>query len=127
MPEQSIEVQLTPNFKKSEFACKCGCGHDDIDLNLVVKLQRVRDELGHPIKITSGCRCPSHNENVGGENFSSHISGFAADISCTHSFKRMTLLPVLCREFRRVGVAETFIHVDIDPTKTQDVIWTYGD
>lgn len=120
-----IDQQLTQNFKKSEFSCKCSCGFSDIDYNLVVKLQRVRDEIGIPLKITSGCRCPSHNESVGGENFSSHISGFAADISCTDSFKRMTLLPVLCREFRRVGVDGIFIHVDIDPTKTQDVLWTY--
>ena len=25
---------LTKNFSRSEFACKCGCGFDDIDLVL---------------------------------------------------------------------------------------------
>ena len=118
-----MDEQITPNFKRSEFACSCGCGFDDIDSNLVKKLQAVRDEIGHPIKITSGCRCPAKNEEVGGKPFSAHLSGFAADISCTHSSKRMTLLPVLCKLFRRVGPKSSFIHVDIDPTKDQDVLW----
>jgi len=118
-----LDEQITPNFKRSEFACSCGCGFDDIDFNLVKKLQAVRDEIGQPIKITSGCRCPAKNEEVGGKLFSAHLSGFAADISCTHSHKRMTLLPVLCKLLRRVGPKGSFIHVDIDPTKDQDVLW----
>lgn len=121
-----MSEQITPNFKKSEFDCKCGCGFNDIDYTLVKKLQEVRDEIGHPIKITSGCRCPDHNKAEGASDFSSHVTGFAADISCTHSFKRMTLLSVLCKHFRRVGVASSFIHVDIDHTKDQDVLWTYS-
>ena len=27
--------------------------------------------------------------------------------------------------FNRIGVGNTFIHVDIDPEKPIDVIWTY--
>ena len=27
--------------------------------------------------------------------------------------------------FRRIGVGSTFIHVDSDEEKAQDVIWTY--
>lgn len=118
-----MDEQITQNFKLLEFACGCGCGFNDIDHNLIIKLQAVREEIGNPIKITSGCRCPTHNEAEGGNAFSAHLSGHAADISCTHSHKRMTLLPVLCRVFRRVGVKNSFIHVDIDPTKDQDVLW----
>ncbi len=119
------DEQITTNFKRSEFACRCGCGLEDIDRALVAKLQVVRDEIGHPIKITSGLRCSAHNEAEGGTPFSAHLTGHAADISCTHSYKRMTLLPVLCRHFRRVGVKNSFIHVDVDPTKDQDRLWTY--
>jgi len=115
--------QLTPNFYRDEFACFCGCGLDDIDRALVAKLQVVRDEIGQPIKITSGCRCQKQNEKAGGSPFSAHLSGHAADISCTHSHKRMTLLPALCREFRRVGPKGSFIHVDVDFTKDQDLLW----
>lgn len=116
--------QLTPNFYRDEFACRCGCGFDDIDRGLVAKLQLVREEIGNPIKITSGCRCAKRNIEEGGKTFSAHLAGFAADISCTQSNKRMTLLPVLCKFFRRVGPKDSFIHIDIDPTKDQDVLWT---
>ena len=27
----------------------------------------------------------------------------------------------------RIGIGNTFIHVDIDDSKSSDVIWTYGD
>ena len=119
-----MDEKITPNFKKSEFACRCGCGFDDIDRKLVEKLQAVRDEIGNPIHITSGCRCAKQNKAEKGKTFSAHLSGFAADISCIHSTKRKILLPVLCQMFSRVGLRGSFIHVDIDPTKSQDVLWT---
>jgi len=115
--------KLSDNFYRDEFACRCGCGSDSISLLLVNRLQQVRDEIGNPINITSGCRCAKHNEAEGGNVFSAHLSGHAVDISCTQSHKRMTLLPVLCRLFRRVGVRSLFIHVDIDPTKDQDILY----
>ena len=127
MSEQiASREKLSQNFYRDEFACNCGCGSDSISLLLVNRLQQVRDEIGNPIKITSGLRCSAHNEAEGGNAFSAHLSGHAVDISCTQSNKRMTLLPVLCRYFRRVGVGETFLHVDIDPTKDQDVLWVYS-
>ncbi len=114
--------KLAPNFFRDEFACRCGCGFDAISLKLVDMLQDVRDEIGYPLKITSACRCISHNESVGGILDSSHLPGDAVDINCFHSAHRMMLLPVLCRTFRRIIVYETFIHVDIDPTKDQDIL-----
>ena len=121
--EKPTREKLTLNFYRDEFACRCGCGSDSISLLLVNRLQQVRDEIGAPIKITSGCRCLAHNEVEGGNAFSAHLSGHAADISCAHSNKRMTLLPVLCKFFHRVGPKESFIHVDIDPTKDHGVLW----
>ena len=34
---------LTANFNRAEFACKCGCGKDDIKDALAVKVQAIRD------------------------------------------------------------------------------------
>lgn len=54
------------HFSKSEFACKCGCGFDDIDINLVKLLEQIRSHFGdNPLIITSGCRCAKHNRSVG--------------------------------------------------------------
>lgn len=72
---------LTKNFNRFEFACKCGCGFDDIDLKVVQALQKLRDKLDKPIHVLSGCRCKAHNAEVGGAGGSQHLLGKAADIA----------------------------------------------
>ena len=73
----------TKNFKVSEFACHCGCGFDDIDQRVVNMAQAIRDELGVPVHINSGCRCEKHNARSGGVKGSKHTKGLAADLSCS--------------------------------------------
>lgn len=70
---------ITENFSRYEFACKCGCGKDDIHVGLVHRLQVIRDITGHPIRILSGCRCQKHNAEVKGTQNSYHLYGMAAD------------------------------------------------
>lgn len=70
---------IAPNFQRKEFACKCGCGFDDINLDLVADLQTIRTGLGNQMIITSGCRCSAHNARVGGVWNSHHLYGDAAD------------------------------------------------
>ena len=67
-------------FKKSEFTCKCGCGTNNIELELVQILDGIRAAFGKPLIVTSGCRCKSHNARVGGVQGSRHVLGKAADI-----------------------------------------------
>jgi len=120
-----VPEQLSPNFTREEFSCKCSCGFNGISILLVEKLQELREELGGPIRVNSGCRCIVHNESLGGVSDSSHLSGLAADIECVNSADRMRIIPTACRIFRRIGVADSFIHCDVDGSKDQDVIWTY--
>ena len=69
------------HFKKSEFACKCGCGFENIDLKLITLLEQIRSHFGDkPVHVTSGCRCANHNKNVGGVQGSRHVLGKASDI-----------------------------------------------
>lgn len=70
---------LTENFSRWEFACKCGCGFDDINICLVNRLQVVRDIIQVSIIINSGCRCKAHNKAVGGSSVSFHLTGEATD------------------------------------------------
>ena len=65
--------QLTTNFFRSEFCCRCGCGLDNIDIGIVNRLQVFRDILKEPIIINSACRCPEHNKKVGGKPESYHL------------------------------------------------------
>ena len=45
-------------------------------------LERVRSVLGHPMRISSGYRCPALNMSIGGSRSSAHMSGLAADFTC---------------------------------------------
>ena len=91
----------TKNFKVSEFACKCGCRFDKIDQRVMDMAQALRDELGVPVRVNSGCRCEEHNTKSGGVNKkydkngnliskgSNHMYGLAADLSCSKGAKAM--------------------------------------
>ena len=93
---------------------------------LINMLDIVRKKYGKSLVINSGYRTPEHNKSVGGTSESSHIKGLAADIACNNSTDRFKLEGVL-REvgFKRIGMGSTFIHVDIDKDKSQNVLWTY--
>ena len=75
-----------PNFSPEEFYCKCGeychgpSPYPDRTRHLAWTLQRVRDEVGFPVRINSAYRCPAHNKNIGGATHSKHLEGIAADI-----------------------------------------------
>ena len=93
---------------------------------LISMLDVARKKYGKSLVINSGYRTIEHNAEVGGKPDSSHLKGLAADISCTNSTDRFKLEGIL-REvgFTRIGMGNTFIHVDIDKEKTQKVLWTY--
>ena len=73
-------MNLSKNFKRSEFACKCGCGFDTVDTELLRLLENIRNYFNRPVHITSACRCENHNQFVGGSRNSQHKRGRAADI-----------------------------------------------
>tara|TARA_R110001592_G_scaffold270403_1_gene536860 strand:- start:386 stop:745 length:360 start_codon:yes stop_codon:yes gene_type:complete len=93
---------------------------------LISMLDVARKKYGKSISINSGYRTPDHNAKVGGTPNSSHLKGLAADIKCVNSTDRFRLEGIL-REvgFKRIGIGETFIHIDIDKDKSQNVLWTY--
>lgn len=107
---------LTRNFSKSEFACKCGnCDSDGSEMNaqFMDKLQQLRDYYGKPMIITSGFRCLEHNQASGGSPKSMHMQGRAADIQCGWSESRHRLLELaFMLHFGGIGIAKTYIHVD---------------
>ena len=108
-------TNLSKDFEKWEFACGCGCGYDDIDLKLVDKLQMLRDLVGKPIVVTSGCRCEMYNRHIGGVKSSPHLEGLAADIQVDGMTP--TTLAILANRIHyiRIGVYPTHLHIDIKP------------
>lgn len=73
----------TEHFNVSEFTCKCGCGFNIIDQRVINMAETIRQALGVPVRVNSGCRCEKHNAKVGGVKNSKHTKGFAADLSCS--------------------------------------------
>ena len=117
---------MTDNFSRSEFACACGCGFDDIKDYHVEMLQKVRTEIGIPMVINSGCRCMGHNMDVGGVPNSAHPRGEASDVACMDGTRRYTLISAALKVgFNRIGVAKTFVHLDRDPFLPAPRIWVY--
>lgn len=112
------------HFLPEEFRCKCGCGAgmERMDPGFLEKLEEARELAGIPFVLSSAYRCPKHNRAVGGVEDSAHVRGYAADIRCVSSHDRFRLLAALMEAgFRRIELAPTWIHVDSDPEKPQDV------
>lgn len=119
-------MNLTKNFVKERFACKCGCGYNVIQLHFVQRLQLIRDEVGFPMRVTSGCRCPVWNKHEGGTEKSAHVKGEAADIACTNSYQRFMIIAVaIALGFKRFGISKNFIHLDMGEDLPHPRIWVY--
>jgi zinc D-Ala-D-Ala carboxypeptidase len=121
------EKEKVRYFNYSEFDSPDVQGSGQLmDKELLDMLDDVRDKFDKPIHINSGFRTPAHNEAVGGAENSSHLKGLAVDIACDNSIDRFDLINCLLDVgFSRIGVAKTFIHADIDPDKSNGVMWTY--
>lgn len=100
------------HFKRNEFACKCGCGFDTVDFELLTLCNEVREFEGGPITVSSGCRCPAHNAKIGGVQISQHVKARAADLHV--EYPELTY-KWLCRQYPNqygFGLYDTFVHVD---------------
>jgi len=99
---------------------------DKMDKTFLLRLDEARERAGIPFIINSAYRSPEYNAKIGGKPNSSHLRGLAVDINVTNSRQRFIILNALLDVgFTRIGIADTFIHVDLDSEKSKEVIWTY--
>ena len=121
---------LSQYFSEEEFRCRCGCGIVSVDSELLKSLDWIRTMLGRSVTIASGCRCPPHNIAEGGSKRSAHITTQtqpcrAADIECADSLYRADLLRLVLERFARVGIAQSFLHVDVADDLPTPRVWVY--
>ena len=116
-------------FEESEFACKCGCGLGFNQMNdtFLGRLIFARGWSDVPYVIRSAVRCIEHNKREGGSPTSSHLIGLAVDIACQSSQARYKILHGLqVMKFTRFGIYKDFIHVDLDGSKPEKLMWVKG-
>lgn len=113
--------KVSANFRVREFACTDGSDPIFISPDLVKVLQKIRNHFGRTVTITSAYRTPTKNKAVGGEAYSQHLYGMAADIKVkgiapkTVAAYANTLLP----KSGGIGTYNTFVHVDVRKTKAR--------
>lgn len=107
---------LSKNFNRHEFVCRCGCNQDYVVMRLVDGLQELRDFNAIPVHVISGYRCHEHNKIVGGRPQSQHLLCHAADIRINGVDPRdiaraAALIPV----FKKggIGVYRWGCHLDV--------------
>lgn len=110
---------LSKNFSKEEFACK-HCGQFKADPLLINKLQLFRDNIGKPVGIISGYRCPVYNKSLpGAAKNSFHVKGTAADIVISGATYGDLIWLAKQLGFNGIGIYpdQGFIHVDVGNRK----------
>ena len=118
------------NYSEFDSPDKLGSGKN-MSPEILEMLDLAREKYDKPIKITSGYRTKAYNEGLKKRGYkaspnSSHLKGLAVDIHCNNSKARFELVDILLDVgFNRLGIANTFIHADIDKDKPQNLIWTY--
>ena len=121
-------------FGPHEFACHCGnCGSDglEMDKRFILRLDQLRAEYGAPLLISSGYRCPAHNNQVSSTGFDGpHTTGHAADIGISGE---QAYYLAQQTNFSGMGINQRgpyegrFIHLDDleGPAHPRPRIWTY--
>ena len=110
-------------FSRDEFKCS-ETGNNEIQDEFVHALDKLREECGFPFAITSGYRDPSHSVEAKKEKAGQHTLGIAADIAVSGGSQRFIIVSkALELGYSGIGVARTFVHVDI--RTSQPVLWCY--
>jgi len=125
----------TPHFAPSEMACRC-CGVVRMLAMVMDFLENARSVIDKPLVISSGYRCPKHNNEIGGAMRSAHLLGAAVDVRISgidaYDFVQMAMDT---EEITGIGIKQhgaigsRFVHVDVMPPDGDSIarprIWSY--
>ena len=115
------------HFKPAEFErCTPSCNIEDMQQSALDMIDRLRDEAGIPLLLSCAYRSRAWELSKGRSGKSAHTTGDAVDIRCNNTATRMKIVKAAMKiGIRRIGIGDSFVHVDNSPTLVQDVIWTY--
>lgn len=119
---------ITSNyFKESEFQkCTPSCSLQDMDQDFMNKLDQLREEAGIPLVLNCAYRSPAWEKSKGRSGSGDHPQRKAVDIRCNDSANRYKILRAAFKlGFKRIGIANGFIHVGTGSNLPNDVVWMY--
>jgi len=114
-------------FKEEEFRnCTPGCSLQDMKKRTMSKLDTAREIAGIPFLLNSAFRSDQWDISRGRSGTSAHTLGQAVDIRCINQSDRFVMICALLQAgFKRIGIGDTFIHVDDSEVHTSEIIWLY--
>lgn len=119
---------MNPLNNSDLFAAVPSCTVEQLAPRLCDALAVVRDyceALHVPFKINSAYRSQVYEKTKGRSGASSHCKGLAVDLAAVnHDHRRLLVFGLLSAGFRRIGIARTFIHADMDDAKAPSM-WLY--
>ena len=124
----------TKNFNpQTDVKLCCTCGNDGCDKRSVKQmylnmLQRVRDDYGLPMIITSGGRCPLHPDELHRDEPADHQKCLGGDVRITGLIMAIKLIISASKfGFNAFGInlKKGFLHIGYRPEQTKVSVWTY--
>ena len=127
--------ELWPHFTADEMACKCGCGALP-GSDLMIMLETLRVRCNFPFPISSGARCPKHNDKESTTGLTGpHTTGLAVDIAVGRA-EAQQLVEIACRMGGWYGIGvngkgdKRFVHLDrivpnVDENNPRPRLWSY--
>lgn len=111
-------------FKIEDFDCQ-ETGNNEMVEEFIHRLDELREACGFPFIVTSGYRDPEgHPIEKRKSKPGTHAQGIAADIRVSGGAQRRKVVEKAIElGFNGIGVAKTFVHVDI--RQTAPVMWSY--
>jgi uncharacterized protein YcbK (DUF882 family) len=126
------------HFAPHEFICQgltCCGGAERMDGDFVLRLDALRKALGKPLLVTSGYRCPEHNDRVSSTGRTGpHTTGRAADLALVGRDAFVVLRMAFDFGFTGIGLKQhgphgrRFVHLDTlpdAPGQPRPWVWTY--
>jgi len=103
-----------------------------MDAEFIAKLDKLRAKFGKPLIVSSGWRCPEHNNAVSetGSN-GPHTTGLAVDFLIAGEDAYRLLACALSMGFQGIGVKQSgimgarFLHLDMLVSELRPRVWSY--
>ena len=117
-------------FFKDEFACK-HCGKNLTHEDFLAKLNKLGEKLPFPVTVSSGYRCPEHNQKVSTTGPKGpHTTGRAVDLAVRGEQAYTVLAEAFASgAFTGIGVNQKglarFIHLDDILADGRPTVWSY--